>query len=79
MTDVFDRAQEREALDRAAAIEHERAHYPTQPWQLASACECAGCGETIPDARREAIPGVQLCVDCQTEAERHARQYMRRP
>ena len=79
MTDVFDRAQEREALDREAAIEHERGHYAHRPWREASAEWCAGCGAAIPDARREAIPGVQLCVDCQTEAERHARQYMRRP
>ncbi|SMO66575.1 DksA/TraR family C4-type zinc finger protein [Paracoccus laeviglucosivorans] len=27
---------------------------------------CAECDEPIPDARRKAIPGVQLCVDCQS-------------
>ena len=27
--------------------------------------ECAECGEQIPQARREAVPGVKLCVDCQ--------------
>lgn len=27
---------------------------------------CAECGEAIPEARREAIPGVQLCVECQS-------------
>lgn len=35
-----------------------------------SAYECAECGESIPDARRSALPGVQLCVACQTEADR---------
>ena len=32
--------------------------------------ECLECGETIPLARREAIKGVELCIDCQTRAER---------
>lgn len=27
--------------------------------------ECAECGEPIPEARRQAIPGVKLCIDCQ--------------
>jgi len=27
--------------------------------------ECEECGETIPEARRKAIPGVRLCVNCQ--------------
>lgn len=26
---------------------------------------CDECGETIPEARRVAIPGVRLCVKCQ--------------
>ncbi len=31
-------------------------------------CEDCDCG--IPEARRMAVPGVQLCVDCQTIRER---------
>lgn len=27
---------------------------------------CAECDEEIPQARREAIPGVQFCIDCQS-------------
>ena len=72
--DVFDRATEREEKDREAAIEAERGHY-AECWEVASATECAGCGSGIPDGRREAIPGVQLCVECQAEAERVKRQY----
>jgi phage/conjugal plasmid C-4 type zinc finger TraR family protein len=34
-----------------------------------SARECAGCGETIPEARRKAVPGVTLCVGCQETAD----------
>lgn len=35
-----------------------------------SLAECAECGEEIPLARREAIPGVKLCIDCQSGRDR---------
>jgi phage/conjugal plasmid C-4 type zinc finger TraR family protein len=28
---------------------------------------CAECGNGIPEARREAVPGVRLCISCQSE------------
>ena len=31
---------------------------------------CDQCGKTIPDSRREAIPGVRLCVTCQSEQDK---------
>lgn len=31
---------------------------------------CKECGTLIPDARRKAIPGVRLCVVCQSEFEK---------
>lgn len=31
-----------------------------------SLSHCAECEEEIPQARREAVPGVKLCIDCQT-------------
>ena len=31
---------------------------------------CEDCGEPIPRERREALPGVRLCVPCQVEKER---------
>jgi phage/conjugal plasmid C-4 type zinc finger TraR family protein len=34
-----------------------------------SLSECAECGEPIPEARRAAIPGVKLCIDCQSERD----------
>ena len=34
-----------------------------------SAEQCEECGETIPPARRDAIPGVRLCVGCQSERD----------
>ncbi|MFP4560920.1 MAG: DksA/TraR family C4-type zinc finger protein [Thiohalorhabdus sp.] len=30
---------------------------------------CEECGAEIPPARREAIPGVRLCVPCQSERD----------
>ena len=33
-----------------------------------SLSQCEECGETIPEARRKAVPGVRLCIACQ-EAE----------
>ena len=26
---------------------------------------CRECGESIPEARRQAVPGVKFCLDCQ--------------
>ena len=34
---------------------------------------CEECGEEIPAGRRLALPGVRLCVPCQTEMEREER------
>lgn len=31
---------------------------------------CEECGEPIPEARRKALPGVRLCLECQQEADR---------
>ncbi|MAM61033.1 DksA/TraR family C4-type zinc finger protein [Maritimibacter sp. UBA3975] len=31
--------------------------------------ECAECGEDIPEARRQAVPGVKICIDCQEERD----------
>ncbi len=31
---------------------------------------CEECGEEIPEARRQAIPGVRLCIACQEEADK---------
>ncbi|MFB9869009.1 DksA/TraR family C4-type zinc finger protein [Vreelandella sulfidaeris] len=32
--------------------------------------ECDECGEPIPEARRQALPGVRLCIDCQVKADK---------
>ncbi|CTQ32215.1 DksA/TraR family C4-type zinc finger protein [Jannaschia rubra] len=37
-----------------------------------SLTHCAECEEPIPEARRRALPGVKLCIDCVTERDRRA-------
>jgi phage/conjugal plasmid C-4 type zinc finger TraR family protein len=34
-----------------------------------SLSNCEECDKAIPEARREAIPGVRLCVACQSEQD----------
>ncbi|MDA8138024.1 MAG: DksA/TraR family C4-type zinc finger protein [Desulfobacteraceae bacterium] len=36
-----------------------------------SLTHCEQCEEPIPEARRQAVPGVRLCVACQAEMEKH--------
>lgn len=31
---------------------------------------CEECDESIPEARRKAMPGVRLCIACQTERDK---------
>jgi len=38
-----------------------------------SATHCDECGEPIPEARRDALPGVRLCIACQQKADEHVR------
>ena len=35
-----------------------------------SLTHCEQCEAAIPEARRKAVPGVRLCVDCQREVEK---------
>jgi phage/conjugal plasmid C-4 type zinc finger TraR family protein len=52
----------------ADAIERARAQLSSGP----SLTHCEECGEAIPEARRQAVPGVKLCIACQAEVDRHA-------
>ena len=40
-----------------------------------SLAHCEECGALIPAARREAVPGVRLCINCQSELDRKAITY----
>lgn len=70
--DIADRASAREAemLADSIAEQRRRTHYD-QP----SLEECEECGAHIPQARRLAVPGVRLCVACQTAAEKRGARY----
>lgn len=83
MSDIADRAAEREQQFLQAALARhaqgvQRDHGVGAV--LASAEFCGeflpgpvGCGEPIDAARRRALPGVQLCVECQALHERAKR------
>ncbi len=51
-----------------AAVERARAGLP----KGSSRRDCEECGEAIPEARRQAIPGVRMCVACQSEQDTKA-------
>ena len=41
-----------------------------------SLVHCEECGVEIPEGRREALRGVRLCVECQSERDRHDVQHV---
>ncbi len=49
-----------------AAISQARSRLPNGE----SLTECEECEAVIPEARRKAIPGTRLCVQCQSEREK---------
>ena len=50
-----------------ALLQHQHAH-ATRAGAI-SAEWCDACGIEIPEARRQALPGVMCCVDCAREEE----------
>lgn len=57
MSDICDQADE--VIEKTR--DHALAQIPRYTGISATECEC---GEEIPEGRRQAIPGVQLCVGC---------------
>ncbi len=55
-----------EQIEASVAEEMARLRARRGPGGRPSAETCAECDEPIPEKRREAIPGVQLCVECQS-------------
>lgn len=47
------------------AVKRARSRLP----QGESRRDCEECGEPIPEARRKAVPGVRLCIGCQSELD----------
>lgn len=50
------------------AVKLARSRLPSGPGET----YCQQCGDEIPEARREAMPGARLCVDCQSGRDRPA-------
>ena len=50
------------------AIERARKQLP----QGEALTKCEECDAKIPQARREAVPGVRLCIQCQEELDKDA-------
>jgi len=65
--DQFDRATQLEERDRDLAIAR-RVKYSGD-----SAEHCDECLDPIPRPRRDAIPGVRLCISCQQANELRAK------
>lgn len=61
MTDIADKASESEDLFLAEALY--KAGRPSE--NNVSNYECDDCGDPIPEARRQAVPGCTRCVYCQ--------------
>ena len=57
-----------EQIDASIAEELERMRARGRP-SGESLTHCAECEEPIPEARRKAIPGVKLCLDCVAERD----------
>ena len=51
----------------ADAVERARSNLPSGE----SLTHCEECGNAIPEARRQAIAGVRLCVGCQQALDEH--------
>ena len=51
------------------AVARARSNLPSGP----GLSHCAECGEDIPEGRRQAIPGVRLCVACQEAQDSSAK------
>ena len=47
------------------AVQRARSALPRGPGMA----NCEACHEPIPKARRDAVPGVRLCVACQAESD----------
>ena len=66
--DVFDRAQQIEALHRNNAMAA-HANRERQPYH-GEVFECVECGDEIPEGRRLAEPGTDLCTRCKSAKEK---------
>lgn len=62
-----DAVQEQIDATVSDAVARARSKQPKGP----GLSHCEECGEPIPEARRKAVPGVRLCIACQSERDRN--------
>jgi phage/conjugal plasmid C-4 type zinc finger TraR family protein len=62
-------------ISTAEAVARVRQNAARRAAQGDSAEFCAECNEPIPEARRQALPGVKLCISCQTGHDRSHRPF----
>tara|TARA_R110000868_G_scaffold53893_3_gene169002 strand:- start:1191 stop:1457 length:267 start_codon:yes stop_codon:yes gene_type:complete len=55
-----------------ASVDDAVARAKSQIPQGKSAHYCEECDAPIPEARRLAVPGVQMCINCQSAEEKHS-------
>lgn len=68
----LDEAQKLETEERDTLIARHRARFAplliAPEWD--AALDCLECGKEIPAERREALPGVMVCVECKEKSEK---------
>ncbi|MDT8408452.1 MAG: DksA/TraR family C4-type zinc finger protein [Wenzhouxiangellaceae bacterium] len=52
-----------------ASVDDEVRRARSRMGQGESLADCAECGRAIPEARRQAVAGVRLCIACQQELD----------
>lgn len=67
MSDIIDKASENEALFLAEALYKVGRSSKNNG---VSNYDCEDCGDPIPEARRQAVPGCTRCVVCQEYFEK---------
>lgn len=68
--DLIDRANQQAERMLAAQLTNQIGRSNTKGESLS---HCEECGDPIPEARRLHVPGVRMCVPCQSAAERSGR------
>lgn len=74
MADELDQIQEQEDLLNQLHIQAARGRGYRAGQSLT---HCEVCGNDIPQGRRDAVPGVRVCVACQQRLEFQSKQYQR--
>ncbi|EKS7429306.1 TraR/DksA C4-type zinc finger protein [Enterobacter cancerogenus] len=74
MADELDQIQEQEDLLNQLHIQAARGRGNRGEQSLT---HCEACGNDIPQGRRDAVPGVRVCVACQQRFEFQSKQYQR--